>query len=145
MIGAIPVEQKRYFLGTCLTLFALLLGALSGCSRLRNEKDALPNTDKAQSALETTLTAWKDGQKFGPVKRDSQKIEVLERVWQSGKKLTAFEILRAEDKPGPRWFAVKLTLKDSPPQQVNYAVMGIDPLWVCREEDYNQMCGMANK
>ena len=47
------------------------------------------------------------------------------------------------DGPGPRWFAVKLTLADvSEPQQVNYAVLGLDPLQVFREVDYNRACGM---
>jgi hypothetical protein len=131
--------------GTLLLVPGLMLLALSGCSRLRDEKDVVPNPDKAQGALEKALTAWKDGQKCGTVQAESQKIHVVERVWQSGKKLTAFEVIRADDKPGARWFAVKLTLKDAAPQQVNYAVMGLDPLWVFREEDYNQASGMANK
>jgi hypothetical protein len=133
------------YAGTLLAVFGLVLCALSGCSRLRNEYDILPNTDKARDALDKALAAWKAGQKVGTIQVDSQKIEVLERVWQSGKKLAAYEIVKAEDKPGPRWFTVKLTLQGSAPQQVNYAVLGIDPLWVYREEDYNQMCGMANK
>jgi hypothetical protein len=131
--------------GTLLTVLGLALCALSGCSRLRNELDILPNTDKARAALDKALAAWKDGQKVGTIQWDSQKIEVLDRVWQSGKKLSAYEIVKAEDKPGPRWFTVKLTLQGSPPQQVSYAVLGLDPLWVYREEDYNQMCGMSNK
>jgi hypothetical protein len=69
----------------------------------------------------------------------------VDRVWQSGGKLAAFEILKVEDKPGPRWFSVKLTLKDAPQaQEVRYAVLGLDPLWVYREEDYNRSCGMGN-
>ena len=139
------MQRPHRSAGVFLLALGLVLTAASGCSRLRNELDSLPDSDKARVALDRALTAWKDGQKFGTVQAGSQKIEVLERVWQSGKKLSAFEILRAEEKPGPRWFAVKLTLKDSPPQQVNYAVLGLDPLWVCREEDYDQMCGMSSK
>jgi hypothetical protein len=59
----------------------------------------------------------------------------------------SFEIVKSMDKPGPngpgpRWFAVKLTLQDAEPQQVNYAVLGLDPLQVFREVDYNRACGM---
>jgi len=133
------------YTGVLLSALGLAACALSGCSRLRNELDILPNTDKARAALDKALSAWKDGQKVGTIQGDSQKIEVLERVWQSGKKLSAYEIVKAEDKPGPRWFTVKLTLQGSQPQQVSYAVLGIDPLWVYREEDYNQMCGMTSK
>jgi hypothetical protein len=133
------------YAGVLLLGLALVLGALSGCSRLRNEMDILPETDKARGALDKALATWKAGQKMGTIDTGSQKIEVLERVWQSGKKLADYEIVKAEDKPGPRWFTVKLTLQGSQPQQVSYAVLGIDPLWVYREEDYNQMCGMGNK
>jgi hypothetical protein len=127
---------------------ALLLLVLCGCSRAdRHELDILPSTDKAQAALEKALTAWKNGEKMGKIQADSHSIEVADKVWMAGAKLTAFEILGPEDKPGPqpgpRWFLVKLTLKNSPPQQVHYAVLGLDPLWVYREEDYNQACGMG--
>ncbi len=139
------MRRPHRIAGAGLLALALVLCAAAGCSRLRNELDTLPATDKAREALDAALTAWKGGQKCGPVQMGSQKVEVLERVWQSGKKLSAYEIVGAEDKPGPRWFSVKITLKDAQPQQVSYAVLGLDPLWVFREEDYNQMCGMGNK
>jgi len=122
----------------------LVLGALPGGTS-RSELDILPSEDKARAALDRVLAAWKSGKKMGAVQGDSQKIEVVDRVWQAGCTLASFEILQPVDKPGPRWFSVKLTLQDSPePQQVSYAVLGLDPLWVYREEDYNQMCGMGN-
>jgi hypothetical protein len=122
----------------------LLTLVLCGCSAAnRSEFDILPNTDKARDALEKALTAWQNGQKVGKVQESSPGIEAIDNVWQAGKKLTSFEVLQAVDKPGPRWFLVKLTLKDAQPQQVHYAVLGLDPLWVYREEDYNQACGMG--
>src|SRR5437870_5175278 len=132
--------------GIRLLMFGPLVFVVCGCGGSnRSELDILPSADQARAALEKVLTAWKDGQKIGKVQGDSQSIEVVERVWQSGGKLAAFEIVRAEDKPGPRWFAVKLTLVgSSAPQEVRYAVLGLDPLWVFREEDYLRSCGMGN-
>jgi hypothetical protein len=122
----------------------LLVLVLCGCSRAdRDPLDILPSTDKARAALEKALTAWKNGEKMGKIQGDSHSIECAVKVWMTGAKLTDFEILGPEDKPGPRWFLVKLTLKGSPPQQVHYAVLGLDPLWVYAEEDYNQACGMG--
>ena len=122
----------------------LVLCALSGCGTNRSQLDILPNEAKARVALEQALAAWKNGQKCGLIQDVSPKIQVMDAVWQAGDKLTAFEILQAEDKPGPRWFAVKLTLESSAePQQVRYAVLGLDPLWVYREEDYRKACGMG--
>jgi hypothetical protein len=105
--------------------------------------DILPNGDRARVALDKALTAWKGGAKMGTVKGDSGNIEVADRVWMSGKKLAAFEIIGPEEKPGPRWFSVRLTLQGASPQTVRYAVLGLDPLWVYHEEDFNQACGMG--
>lgn len=119
---------------------------LCGCSRVdRSQTDILPNTDKARVALDKALTAWKNGEKMGSIKEEAYTVEVADRIWMAGKKLSAFEILEAEDKPGPRWFSVRLTLKGSQPQTVRYAVLGINPLWVYREEDFNKLCEMGNK
>jgi hypothetical protein len=124
---------------------AFLAFALGGCSRAdRSELDILPESDKARAALEKALTAWKNGEKMGKIQGDSHGIEVADRVWMSGGKLAAFEIIGADDKPGPRWFRVRLTMKGAQPQQVNYAVLGLDPLWVYREEDFKQACGMGS-
>ena len=137
-------ESVRHHAARLLGL-GMMFCALSGCGTSRHELDILPNEDKARAALETALAAWKNGQRPGKVEGDSHGIEVVDRVWQAGGKLASFEIVQAEDKPGPRWFSVKLTLKGAPqPQQVRYAVLGLDPLWVYREEDYNRSCGMGD-
>jgi hypothetical protein len=136
-------ELTRYRAIDLLGLGLLTL-VLCGCGGAnRSELDILPGADKARAALEKALTAWKNGEKCGKVLGDSQSIEVVDKVWKSGGKLAAFEILRAEDKPGPRWFTVKLTLVGSAkPQEVGYAVLGLDSLWVFRDEDYKKLSGM---
>jgi hypothetical protein len=113
--------------------------------------DILPDADKARAALDKALAAWKSGQKAGKIQtEEAPSIQVLDSVWKSGVKLTSYEIGQAMDKPGPngpgpRWFSVKLRLQDeAEPQQVNYAVLGLDPLQVFREADYIQACGMAD-
>lgn len=123
---------------------ALAALALSGCSGAnRNELDVVPGADKARAALEKALTAWKNGEPCGKIQAESPSIQVVDHVWQSGKKLSAFEILKAEEKSGPRWFSVKLTyLGSAEPQVEAYAVLGIDPLWVFREKDFQKTSGM---
>jgi hypothetical protein len=126
-----------------LGLAVLVLG---GCdSNRRTDLDILPSWEKARAALETALTTWKNGQKMERIKEERYSVEVIDRVWKAGGKLNSFTITPLEDKTGPRWFAVELTMQDAKKLQVNYAVVGIDPLWVYREEDYNQAMGMGNK
>ena len=122
----------------------VVLCVLAGCSRSRDPLDVLPNEDKARATLEKTLAAWKNGQPCGKIQGESPTIQVVDALWQAGSKLTSYEILQSVDKPGPRWFSVKLTLEDSSePKQIHYAVMGLDPLWVMPEEDYDKTCGMG--
>jgi hypothetical protein len=124
---------------TGLLGLGLVLSVMSGCgSSSRGETDILPSQETARAALTEALAAWKNGQKMGRIEGSSHDIEVVDSTWQEGAQLASFEILQALDKPGPRWFSVKLTLRDSPePQQVQYAVYGLDPLWVFRAEDYD--------
>ncbi len=137
------IQQIRYRpMG--LVACGLLAFALCGCSRAdRAELDILPNGDKARDALDRALTAWKNGDKMGNVNTGSYSIQVADKVWMTGKKLAAFEIVGTEDKPGPRWFRVRLTVAGAQPQQVRYAVFGMEPMQVFREEDYEQLCSMG--
>jgi hypothetical protein len=127
----------------CLAI-ALAAFVLCGCGGAnRNELDVVPAADRARTALEKALTAWKNGEPCGKIQADSPTIQVVDHVWQSGRKLAAFEVVKAEDKPGPRWFSVKLTLVGAAePQLTAYAVLGIDPLWVFREEDFEKTSGL---
>jgi len=124
---------------------AAVLVFLTGCGRAdRTQLDILPSPDKARTALEVGLTAWVNGQKPDKIEAGAQSVQVVDHIWRDGGQLMRFEIVQAEDKPGPRWFSVKLMLKDAPePQQVLYAVVGLNPLWVYREEDFLRACGMG--
>ena len=117
---------------------------LAGCSRqgTRNQ-DFNPPSDKARKALESALEHWQAGNPPGTVPGTSPKVEVMDSIWKGGQKLTSFEILEEEAGSEPRFFKVRLTLAKGPPQEARYAVMGIDPLWVYREEDYKKLSGMG--
>jgi hypothetical protein len=57
-----------------------------------------------------------------------------------GQTLENFTILGEVSGDGGRWFEVELHL-DEPPQkvQVRYVVVGIDPLWIFRQVDYEML------
>jgi hypothetical protein len=95
--------------------------------------------------LEAALSAWKGGQAHGRVANSAPAIEVLDSKWKAGQRLADYQIVKEEPAAGtgPRWFTVRLTLqKAAAPQEVRYAVVGIDPLWVYSEDEYKKLSGM---
>jgi hypothetical protein len=122
----------------------LIVGSilLVGCSRqgARNQ-DYTPATDKARKALETALEHWKGGNPPGTVPGTSPQVDVVDFMWRSGQKLTSYEIIGEEPGSETRFFKVRLTPATGAPQEVRYAVFGIDPLQVYREEDYKTLSG----
>jgi hypothetical protein len=123
-------------------LLGLLLAAATGCGS--SHAKYVPSGSAARQALEAALTAWQTGQATpGKLTNLSPPVQVLDTRWKDGAKLERFEILDEETKDGPRWFSVRLTLKEPAKEEVaRYAVLGIDPLWVYREEDYRHLSGM---
>ena len=119
---------------------ALLL--LAGCAPGGKVEDFTPPADNARKALVAALDHWKAGNKPGTVPGTSPAVEVLDSKWKAGQQITAFEVL-GEDAagPGPRTFKVRLTPTQGAPLEVRYVVVGIDPLWVYRDEDYKKVSG----
>jgi hypothetical protein len=116
--------------------------ALAGCSREgRRVEDFTPPADKARQALEAALNHWKTGQPPGRVPGTTPAVEVLDSKWKAGQKLKDYEIIGEEPGSEPRFFKVRLTPSTGTAQEVRYAVIGIDPLWVYREEDYKALSG----
>jgi hypothetical protein len=118
------------------------LAWLAGCGGAGTGR-YVPASTTARATLETALQAWQAGGKPGLVAAGPPAIQVVDAKWEAGQKLAGYEILREEPGQGPRWFAVKLKLQTPPGEQVvKYAVLGNDPLWVYREEDFQKLSGM---
>jgi hypothetical protein len=116
-----------------------LFASLAGCSGQSTVESFHPAQDRAREALETALTAWQNGQeKPGRIETAEPAVQVTDAAWDAGSKLKSFEI---SDLPGdsPRKFSVKLSLEGAAtPQEITYVVVGKDPLWVMREDQYNR-------
>jgi hypothetical protein len=137
----IRLTVPRHYLLSTFCLCALL----TGCRGTRVASDYVPSQNKARTALETALEAWRSGKKMGLIADAKPAVQVMDSKWQAGQKLESFEILEAEAGTGPQWFKVKLKMKaPAGEQQVRYVVAGIDPLWVYREEDYKKAAGTGS-
>lgn len=124
---------------TCLVFCA------SGCGggATRSHQDYVPAEGKARAAVEKALTAWQSGQRPGKIDAGGGTIQVVDSEWKAGKKLKGYEILQPQPGFGPPQFAVKLQVEGAAEQEVRYLVVGIDPLWVYREDDYRKAIGMT--
>jgi hypothetical protein len=121
----------------------VLLAACIGCSGRSFDK-YIPTEDRARQALEAALNAWQDGKKPGPVAGAPMPVQAVDSHWLAGQKISHYEILNEEPNEGPRVFAVRLTLEKPAGKQVavRYFVVGKEPLWVYREDDYKAPAGM---
>ncbi len=101
----------------------------------------IPNSEVAKTSLQTALTAWQSGAAYGPIETSKPAINVFDIRWQEGQKLESFAItesLSGREQPS---FNVKIKLAKQPEQTNLYLVVGIDPLLIFRDVDYQKATG----
>lgn len=97
----------------------------------------VPEQETARAALAAVLNAWQNERSMDEVKVGSRPVQVMDTHRRSGQELQHFEILGEVAGDGPRCFSVRLELANpNATEKVRFVVLGIDPLWVIREEDY---------
>lgn len=121
-------------------ILVFLMLACAGCSGNSHDR-YIPKETTARQVLEYALAAWEKGSKPGRLSAGPPAVDVFDTRWESGQKLTKWEIVEEEQSDGPRWFKVKLTVQNRE-TVVRYAVFGKDPLNVYNEESYKKMSGM---
>ncbi len=123
---------------------ALLCGlvALCGCSRsARSGEEFIPPVEQARATLETALQSWREQRLAGDaIPGTSPAIVMSDTIRKPGQRLERYEILGEAPGDAPRCYAVRLVLAN-PREELTarYVVIGIDPLWVIRHEDYEML------
>jgi hypothetical protein len=117
-------------------LFAGLVLA-AGCSRPQRNEDFVPREDAARASLEAYLQAWSRGETEQAVAGTSPPVMVNDELRLKGRTLRGYAILGQVPADAPVCFAVQLKL-GNPAAEVRerYVVVGIDPIWVWRYDDY---------
>jgi hypothetical protein len=106
-----------------------------------------PGLESAKAALTTSLDAWKAGRRDSGVLIGSKPAIGVVDASRADRPLLEYEIvgpLMVDGKARP--FAVRLVLGE--PREVlatRYMVMGQDPLWVFRQEDFERMIHWEHK
>ena len=126
-------------------LLACAMVTATGCTGGGKVEDFTPAEVKARAALESALKHWQGGGQPGAVPNTAPAVEVTDAKWKSGQQLKSYEILGDEPPvgPGPRFFKVRLTPAKGAAVETRFAVLGIDPLLVYREEDYQKLSGVG--
>jgi hypothetical protein len=115
---------------------ALVAVWCAGCGG-RGYDRYIPAAAAAREALEAGLASWQAGLPPSKITDRSPAVEVVDPHRRPGQRLKRYEVVGEAGGDGPRCFTVRLTL-DNPPEdkKVRYCVMGLDPLWVFRQDDY---------
>jgi hypothetical protein len=130
--------------GEVVVLLALAsITAVAGCRRGTQADYAkyIPAEATAQQALEAALTAWKDGKPPGPIDGTKPPVQVFDSHRRPKQLLKDFQVLGlAPTGDGPKAFDVRLVL-ENPHQElkVRFIVLGLDPLLVFTQDDYEMM------
>jgi hypothetical protein len=127
--------------GVRLPIAALVALALAGCGeRGRKAEEFIPPEDPARLALEASLSAWRAGTPGVQVPDTSPVVNFADTQKEAGRRLLDFAVLGPAPGDSPRCFAVRLTLAGPEEElRTRYVVIGIDPLWVIRHDDFEMI------
>jgi hypothetical protein len=124
----------------------LTLPLFAGCGGSSGVERYIPAEATARKALETALEAWRSGKPAGAVENTSPVVFVTDTHRPPRQTLKSFEILGEVPGNAPRCFAVKLQFSQTDAEErARYVIVGIDPLWVYRQEDYDLLAHWEHK
>ena len=124
---------------------AALLGLILLTGPSCGEPAMNPSTDQARAALEAALNAWREGKRPGNIEGTDPPVQAVDNDWTNGRKLIAYEVLSEKPSESDKRFAVKLRYKAPAPEiEAVYVVLGVSPIAVFREEDYERTLNMDN-
>ena len=130
-----PILRWARFDFWAILLFGFVSVLVSGCHDRAD--DFKPTTQLAENALVRALEDWKSGNPAGKIAGSEPAIHVTDTNRTPKQALDKFKILGEKPGQSGRTFVVELSLKHPNEQlKTEYIVVGIDPLWVFRREDF---------
>jgi len=133
MFSAIAYWQRPLL---CLALFCL--GGL-GCQQASNDR-YIPAPDLARTSLIISLDAWSAGHAAARLDGQSPVVQVADSQRRKDQRLERYQIIGELPIDGGRRFEVELYLTEPRAvERTQYVVVGIDPIWVIRREDFDMI------
>jgi hypothetical protein len=146
-----PVGYRLALTLAVISVAGWLAGLVSGCGN--PSRAHAPGAATARKALEDSLVAWRDGAKPDRLAAATPPVHPVDFQWQAGQALANFQILADEPDAGDatKRFSVRLELRPvrgakpaAGETTTHYVVLGRDPVWVYREDDYLRLLNMDN-
>lgn len=130
--------RPEFSVGAACGIGLLWLACFGGCEQKQGAHERfVPASETAIAAVAAALADWKAGHAPRAVPSNGSRIEVIDTHRRKGQRLTNFEILGEAPGEAPRCLAVRLNLANPDAElKARFVVVGIDPLWVIRHEDY---------
>jgi hypothetical protein len=117
------------------SILSVMVLIASGCGD--KTRNYTPSVSTAQAALKQGLDAWQAGKPSGEIPETQPAIQVVDAGRKPGQTLVGYRILGETRGQSGRTFAVTLKLANPNEElKTQYIVVGIDPLWVFRQADY---------
>ena len=111
---------------------------VSGCRPAPSNAKYTPSEEGSRTALVAALDQWKSGEAVATIKGNPS-VQVVDTHRQD-QRLLAYDIISEESLNVGRRYHVKVRLDNpSAEQTLQYVVVGIDPLLVFRQEDYDML------
>jgi hypothetical protein len=134
-----------------LAVVAFLVTALIACAWGWQRRPAgferyVPKAQLAGAAIASVLDAWRAGRPDDAALGTNPAIHLVDKHRKEGQRLKSYEILGEVATENARGFAVRLKLENPDESPVvRFLVLGIDPLWVFRQEDYELIAHWMHK
>jgi hypothetical protein len=130
-----------------LPLVFLFLTVTTGCGVSGNgNATPLPDPATARQAMNAALESWKAGRPTGRVEPTSPRIQLNDSFRKPGQVLDRYEILGQIAGERAISFVVKVTLSNpSEVETIRFLLLGIDPVIVFRQEDFELLSHFEHK
>jgi hypothetical protein len=106
-----------------------------------------PSARSARDSLDAALSVWRKGGKADQLATASPAIHTVDYQWQARQVLESYEILEEQPGGGDAEKRYGVLLKFKKPigeKRVQYIIIGREPVWVFRDEDYTRTSDMAD-
>jgi hypothetical protein len=120
--------------------------AISGCGS-SSQAYTPASSATARESLDAALAAWQNGAKPEGISAGPTAVTAVDFQWRDGQPLERYEVLEELPAEGDhdKRFSARLKLKTAKAEQkVTYVLIGRDPVWVYRDEDYTRLLNMDN-